>query len=310
MNIGEINLSEKKQIIILISTYNGEEYLDEQLKSIYDQTYTNFAVYVRDDGSQDLTKDILNRYEKKYDNFQWFSGRNIGTSKSFFSLMKMIPLEDAIYVFSDQDDVWLPYKLQHIYHVFETDHNSKPLLYCGDTILADQELHILKKENFGENICPSFGNALVENICIGCTSAMNRCLLENLVKRIPQNEVMHDWWFYLTASCFGTVIYDKEPLLYYRQHSRNVMGSGITKYDRIIRRLRNHKNHKHQISKQTREFSDTFQVTGENAYLIECIKQYKESLTACWRLITNTSIHRQRRLDDLIFKILFLFKQL
>ena len=73
-------------------------------------------------------------------------------SKSFFSLMKMIPLEDAIYVFSDQDDVWLPYKLQHIYHVFETDHNSKPLLYCGDTILTDQELHILKKENFGENI--------------------------------------------------------------------------------------------------------------------------------------------------------------
>ena len=54
MNIGEINLSEKKQIFILISTYNGEEYLDEQLKSIYDQTYTNFAVYVRDDGSQDL----------------------------------------------------------------------------------------------------------------------------------------------------------------------------------------------------------------------------------------------------------------
>ena len=86
MNIGEINLSEKKQIFILISTYNGEEYLDEQLKSIYDQTYTNFAVYVRDDGSQDLTKDILNRYEKKYDNFQWFSGRNIGTSKSFFSI--------------------------------------------------------------------------------------------------------------------------------------------------------------------------------------------------------------------------------
>lgn len=310
MNIGEINLLEKKRIIILMSTYNGEEYLSEQLKSIYAQTCKNFEIYVRDDGSQDLTKDILNQYKKQYNNFQWFSGENMGASKSFFSLMKSIPLEDAIYVFSDQDDVWLPYKLQHIYRIFETDNNSKPLLYCGDTILTDQELHILKKENFGENIHPSFGNALVENICIGCTSAMNRCLLETLVKRIPQNEVMHDWWFYLTASCFGKVIYDKEPLLYYRQHDRNVMGSGVTKYDCILRRLRNHKNHKHQISRQAREFSDIFQVSGENAYLIECIKQYKESLTACWSVITNKNIHRQRRMDDIMFKVLFLFKQL
>ena len=205
----------------------------------------------------------------------------------------MIPLEDAIYVFSDQDDVWLPYKLQHIYHVFETDHN--PNHCCIVEIRFDRSrASYLKRKKIWRKYLPSFGNALVENICIGCTSAMNRCLLENLVKRIPQNEVMHDWWFYLTASCFGTVIYDKEPLLYYRQHSRNVMGSGITKYDRIIRRLRNHKNHKHQISKQTREFSDTFQVTGE-MHINRMYKQYKK-VNRLLEINNNTKHHRQRRI--------------
>lgn len=310
MSVGEMGLFEKKRIMILMSTYNGEKYLDEQLKSIYAQTYRNFEVYVRDDGSQDSTREILNEYQKQYDNFQWFSGTNRGVSKSFFSLMKRIPLEDAVYVFSDQDDVWLPHKLQHIYEIFELDENAKPLLYCGDTILADQELHVLKRENFGKNICPSFGNALVENICIGCTSAMNGCLLEMLVKKIPQYEVMHDWWFYLTASCFGSVVYDKEPLLYYRQHDGNVLGSSTTKCNRFMRRLRNHKNHKNQISRQATEFSEVYSICGENAYLVECIKQYKDSLKAFWRLITNKSIHRQRRMDDIIFRFLFLFKQL
>lgn len=310
MSVEEMELFGKKRIIILMSTYNGEEYLDDQLKSIYAQTYRNFEVYIRDDGSQDLTREILNQYKEQYDNLQWFSGNNQGVSKSFFSLMKMIPLGNAIYVFSDQDDVWLPHKLQHIYEIFESDDNSKPLLYCGDTILADQELRVLKKENFGKNIRPSFGNALVENICIGCTSAMNGCLLEKLVKKVPQYEVMHDWWFYLTAACFGSVVYDKEPLLYYRQHEGNVMGSSTTKCNRFMRRLRNHKNHKNQISRQATEFSEVYPICGENAYLVECIKKYKDSLKAFWRLITNKSIHRQRRMDDIMFKFLFLFKQL
>lgn len=310
MNIEKMDSLEEKRIIILMSTYNGGDYLDEQLKSIYAQTYKKFRVYVRDDGSQDLTREILNRYQQQYENFEWFSGENKGASKSFFLLMKMVPLEDAIYVFADQDDVWLSHKLQHIYEVFETDDNMKPVLYCGDTILTDDKLRILKEENFGKKICPSFGNALIENICIGCTSAMNGCLLSKIVEKIPKHEVMHDWWFYLTAACYGTVIYDSEPLLYYRQHGKNVMGSGATKYSRLARRLRNHKNHKNQISRQVREFSEIYPVCGENGELLECIKRYKESPKACWKLVTNKKIRRQRSMDDFIFKILFVLKQL
>lgn len=310
MNIEKMDSLEEKRIIILMSTYNGGDYLDEQLKSIYAQTYKKFRVYVRDDGSQDLTKEILNQYKQQYENFEWFSGENEGASKSFFLLMKIVPLEDAIYVFADQDDVWLPHKLQHIYKVFETDDNMKPVLYCGDTILADDKLQILKKENFGKKIYPSFGNALIENICIGCTSAMNSCLLSKLVEKVPQYEVMHDWWFYLTAACYGTVIYDSEPLLYYRQHEGNAVGSGATKRSRLARRIRNHKKHKNQISRQVEEFSEIYQVYGENAGLIECIKRYKESPKACWKLVTNRNIRRQRSLDNVIFKILFLLKQL
>lgn len=305
--LGSIN---EKPVKVLISTYNGEAYLREQLESIYAQTYKNYKIYVRDDGSVDRTAEILQEYETRYDNFTWFSGENMGASKSFFDLMKTIPSEDAIYVFADQDDVWLPYKLKHINQVFSSNEEKEVLLYCGDTIVADEHLNILKKENFGKDIKPSFGNALVENICIGCTAAINKNLLNMLIQTVPQKEVMHDWWFYLTASCYGTVIYDEEPLVYYRQHENNVMGSSVTVVGRIFKRLKNHRNHKNQLGQQAEEFSEIFSVDGKNKELLDCVIQYKTSLKKQWKLIKNQEIYRQKKLDDLIFKILFLFKQL
>lgn len=301
---------ESASIIILISTYNGEIYLHEQLDSIYAQTDKNFKIYVRDDGSQDSTVEILEKYKKKYGNLYWYSGKNVGTAKSFFELMSSIPLENSIYVFADQDDVWMPYKLERIRRIFAQKCNNELFLYCGDTVLVDEKLHILKKENFGKDIRPSFGNALIENICIGCTAAANRQLICKVLERIPTNEVMHDWWFYLTASCYGTVFYDKEPLIFYRQHSHNVMGSSITGVERFRKRLKNHKNHKNQISRQTKEFSDIFEVSGENGVLLECMKQYKNSMRDRWLIIRNKNIYRQRKGDNFVFKILFMFKQI
>lgn len=302
--------SEEKNVVILISTYNGERYLREQLDSIYAQTYKRFEIYVRDDGSCDTTGEILDEYKNQYDNFNWYAGQNIGSSKSFFTLMGMIEPKEAVYVFADQDDVWKPNKLERIIGFFDINDKSDLLLYCGDTILVDGEMKVLKDENFGKNIRPSFGNALIENICIGCTCAMNQGLLKRIIQRIPEHEVMHDWWFYLTASCYGKVIYDAEPLVYYRQHEKNVMGSGTTRINRLMRRINNHKNHQNQISRQAAEFSKIYQVEGENACLLECVKDYKKDINSCWRLIKNKEICRQRKSDDLIFKLLFLCKQL
>lgn len=303
-------MMESASIIILLSTYNGELFLREQLDSIYHQTYKNFKIYARDDGSWDGTTDILEEYKNSYGNLHWYSGDNVGTSKSFFELMGFVPLEDAIYVFSDQDDVWMPCKLERIRRIFTERCKDELFLYCGDTILTDENLRVLKKENFGEKIKPSFGNALIENICIGCTAAVNKQVISKVIERVPENEVMHDWWIYLTVACYGTVFYDKEPLIYYRQHSHNVMGSSITGLERLRKRLKNYKNHRNQISRQAKEISKIYNVSGENGILLECIKQYKNSFKENLILIWNKKIYRQRKVDNFIFKILFMFRQL
>lgn len=298
-----------KEVFILMSTYNGQAYLEEQLESIYNQSYNVFRVYIRDDGSTDSTIAILQTYAEKYENFFWFSGKNRGTSKSVFLLMKHIEIKDGIYVFADQDDVWLPNKLQQVVKCFSKHDTDVPLLYCGDTILVDDEMRVIKDYNLGTNIRPSFGNALIENICIGCTAAMNGELFRIIVKHIPECKIMHDWWFYLTAACYGNVFFDSDALVLYRQHRRNVIGSSATRVSQMISRIKRHGRHRGSIYRQLVEFLRIYNLDDDNRQLLMRVINYKKSLRDTWAIITTDEIYRQKKLDNLIFKALYLLKQ-
>ena len=121
---------------VLMSTYNGEKYIREQLNSIINQTYPSIKILVRDDGSSDGTIEILEEYAAKYDNMAYYAGKNLGVIQSFLQLLKDSDDSSAYYAFSDQDDVWLPEKIEKAVEMIENNKEvEQPILYCVIHIL-------------------------------------------------------------------------------------------------------------------------------------------------------------------------------
>jgi glycosyltransferase involved in cell wall biosynthesis len=210
-------------VVVLMSTYNGHRYVAEQLDSILRQLPAGGRVMVRDDGSKDDTPaHVLAIGDARVELLQ---GRNLGFGSSFLTLLAMTPPEADLVMFADQDDVWLPGKIdrawQHLAPLGAT-----PGLYGSAQMLVDAELRPLNATSPWPR-GPSLANALTENIITGCTAALNRSAVE-LLKRagVPDGVHFHDWWLYLVVSAFGTVVYDNQPALLYRQHGGNVIGHG------------------------------------------------------------------------------------
>lgn len=150
-----------EQINVLVSTYNGEKYIEEQLKSIDCQTYSNVHVYVRDDGSTDHTVELVNRYIRENelsDKYTVATGENIGFSKSFHLLMQMAD-SGEYWAFCDQDDVWYPNKLSNAVKWMQTQKNDIPLLYQSKIAIGNSDLSEIvpyKYENYNYNFQKAF----------------------------------------------------------------------------------------------------------------------------------------------------------
>lgn len=223
------------RVVVLMSTFNGEKYIVEQVESILSQLPLDGQLMVRDDGSNDSTVDLLKTFNDVRIGIQL--GSNIGFGKSFLTLLANAPEDLDMLMFADQDDVWLPDKIHRAWeHLLLV--RTQPALYCSAQMLVDARLHPLHSTPSWP--CgPSFAGALSENIVTGCTAALNRpatLLLRNL--GVPAGVHFHDWWLYLTVSAFGVVIVDEKPTLLYRQHSRNLIGHGSGWWGRNIQILR------------------------------------------------------------------------
>jgi glycosyltransferase involved in cell wall biosynthesis len=207
---------------VVMSTYNGERFIDQQLASILEQLPADGWLLVRDDGSSDGT---AARVRTSGDpRIRFTAGDNLGFAGSFFALLATVPPEADAVMLADQDDVWLPGKIARA-SAAVTRHDG-PALYFSRLQLVDAELNPLGLTN-GWPRGPSFANALSENIVTGCTIALNRAALA-LVLRLGDVRQLrfHDWWIYLVVSAFGTVIADPTPTILYRQHGHNVVGRG------------------------------------------------------------------------------------
>lgn len=231
-------------IDILLSTYNGAEFLEQQLKSIFSQSYQDFRLIIRDDNSTDNTKLIIEYFKKKYpDRITVLeNSQNIGVRKSFSKLLAYS--ESPYTMFADQDDFWLQDKvLKSLKKMkeLEVSYGKKtPLLVHSDLIVVDKDL---------EEVCGSFwsfsglepkegeclSRLLVQNDVTGCTMILNEAL-RHLVKSIPDEALMHDWWIALASSAFGYIGIIKEPLILYRQHGRNALGAQRYQFFRELRR--------------------------------------------------------------------------
>ncbi len=203
-----------KQVNVLISTYNGEKYLKEQIDSILNQTYKNIHIYIRDDASTDNTRAVLQEY-MNFSNITIEFGNNIGYGGSFLSLLELAK-EGDYWAFCDQDDVWLKNKVEIAVEWLSKQDESQPCLFHSSYYNTDEDLNII--EQIGEpEYQYDFVRAITECIHMGFSEMMNRALRELVLKADKNNLITHDWWTELVAMKFASVYYSPEPMSYHRR---------------------------------------------------------------------------------------------
>ncbi len=222
-------------VIVLLATYNGEKFLRQQIESLFAQTYKNIRILVRDDGSQDETVEILANFAATYPNlFQVMQGPNLGFVGNFLELIAAAPQGAKAYFFCDQDDIWLPGKIEAACTLMEAQRG--PVMHFGRLSVVDETLQPLLLSPLVTRW--SFGNALLESMVTGCTIALNAEALDILQSVRPHASriVAHDWWIYLVFTAFGTLVYDPTPQILYRQHGSNSLGAARTRWQELRQR--------------------------------------------------------------------------
>ncbi len=301
-----------KLVQILMSTYNGEIYLREQIDSILKQKGVKVKLLIRDDGSNDGTVQILREYEKKYKNICVYCGENLGACNSFLDILKYVDTNSEYFAFSDQDDVWNEYKLQRAIQKISNEKNV-PTLYCGQYITVNKKMEKIKyKYKKNNHIDDIFGNALIESCCTGGTVVFNVSLLNLLQERIPKNAYMHDWWCYLVAAALGKIIYDEKPYLFYRQHENNVLGVKGNIYTRFLKRIKNYNNLRLYVPKQLEDLKNLYvdKLSDKQMKQINCIINKNKNPILRLSIFTTKGIKRCNKMDDILYKIMFLFWKL
>ena len=197
----------KEKIDVLLATYNGEKYLKEQIDSILNQTYQNIHLIISDDCSKDETQKILKEYKEKDDRITvYIQEQNLGYIKNFEFLLEKV--ESDYYMLSDQDDVWLPEKIEKS---MQTLKEKNADLVFGDLEVVDENL---------KTIYPSFGDFT------GCTILSKKKFIKDILP-VPSNSkfVPHDYWMALMVALRGKLAYMPEKYIKYRQHGNNQIGT-------------------------------------------------------------------------------------
>lgn len=295
---------ETKKVQILMSTYNGERFLAEQIESLLAQTWENLEILIRDDGSKDKTPDILKGYSKEYKNIKIYLEENKGVNRSFFELLQKSDAD--LVAFCDQDDVWLEEKIEKAIEKLEGE--KGPVLYCSNKILVDSAGTPMRKQDMRKRH-PGFGNAVVECICTGCTAVMNREMAQIIKARLPEHAILHDWWCYLAASYIGKVIFDEKAYIKYRQHEDNVVGAKAGFWGEVQSKAAYLKKSRGKLEKQLSDFARLYQGDEEKDALVQKILaagHFPGRIT----ILANRKMYRQRPLDEVIMRILFLFNRM
>ena len=224
------------RVVILLATFNGGRFLQDQLDSFDRQRHENWELVVSDDGSSDETKVIIDQFRAGVKQpVTVVEGPRQGFWQNFMSLLRRE--SDADYVaLSDQDDVWLPEKLSNAIRFLDKIAPDRPAVYFTRTQLIDDANNVVGMSRLFRRP-PSFRNALVQNIGGGNTMVLNRAAHRLLRAVEPDIAIVsHDWWIYqIVTGAGGIAYYDPKAALQYRQHGENIVGSNIGIAARITR---------------------------------------------------------------------------
>ncbi|MHB1973902.1 MAG: glycosyltransferase family 2 protein [Acidimicrobiales bacterium] len=291
---------------VLLSTFTGSRFLPELLASVLAQDYPDLLLSVRDDGSTDGTLGIVEPLLGARDGARVSSGPNIGAARSFLTLLSSVDPGAAYAAFCDQDDVWLPGKLSRA--VAALGAVRGPALYCSAVQLVGEDLSpagLHRRCVRG----PSFANALVENVATGCTIVLNRPAIDLLARHLPADLLMHDAWCYLVLAGCGRVLYDPEPSVLYRLHGSNAVGVASTLWADWYSRARRHAatGHERVLTAQAAELGRLYgdELSPAAATMLDEFLSSQRTALERLRYALRGPAHRQRRADDLIYRVLY-----
>ena len=211
-----------KKVAVVMSTYNGERFIREQLDSILNQTYKNIEIVVRDDGSKDNTVQIIKEYMQKYPNIKLHEGKNLGFIKSFFELLKLV--EADYYAYADQDDVWMENKIELAVNSLNKLNDNVPNLAFGNSDYYDENMKFIGPGP--KNKKYSFEKALFSCCGQGMTMTVNKKTRDMIIENTPKTCFFHDWWTYLLCIGLGNVAYDNVTTVKYRRRKQNATSEG------------------------------------------------------------------------------------
>ena len=296
-----------KKVLVLLSTYNGEKYLREQLDSVLSQEGVDVSLQIRDDGSKDGTLNILKEYSEK-DNVNYYEGVNCGPSESFHDLLKHAQGYDY-YAFCDQDDVWIKDKLAKAVVCLDKLDHLTPNLYCSNLNVVDENLRFCRICHVEKYNLNNRYQGLIELFAVGCTEVFNQKAVDLTLQYWSNKCLMHDSWIFMICNFLGKVIYDDSPHINYRQHGGNVIGAeknliGKVKAssERVItKRIHPRWQNANAIMESLSEI-----LINKDVMKIKKMANYKESIISRIYLLLDFDIRAASLKNDLKYRLLIL----
>lgn len=304
------------KVSILMSTYNGERYIEEQLKSIFNQNYTDFQLVIRDDGSSDDTVSIIEKFIEDYPSkIILYRGENIGVKRSFWELIQNAP-DSSYFAFCDQDDIWPTNKLYNAILKLE-NYPLIPSCYFSNGKLVDNNLNslhrnIYKRYSNIQRIFEKFENIICYVGAVGCTMVFNNILRNYILnKDFPKGMIMHDVFLLsVCASIDGKIIYDESENIYYRQHSSNTIGCkpgllNALKYRITYLFEKKDSSIKKQAIYILNEFDN--QLSENKKEFLKLVSKYTDSIFYTLKLSFNKSLTFSDWKTELFIRLTILF---
>lgn len=302
------------RIGVLLSAYNGEKYITQQVKSIMNQNNKDhITLLIRNDGSTDNTYNVLNDLSKEYSNIRIINGPNIGLIASFFKLLEIAlkKYDFDYYSFSDQDDYWMEDKLEQAVKALNTEDEATPILYGCRSVVVDDNLKPTGFMTQSQKCDLSFYNTAIQNIVIGHNQVLNKKLAEILVnkKQNFSNIYSQDLWIENVAAVAGKIIFDNSPHTFYRMHGDNQLGYGKGKLDRLsshIKRL--FKKEPQKMALQLKYFVDCY----EDFLSLSQKKEINDFISSQCNLhsrikyMKKSKLYRQDEKETVSFKLLYI----
>lgn len=294
------------KVCVIMSTYNGEKYLKEQIDSILKQKNIDLSLYISDDRSTDETTKIIEEYQKEYKNITLHINE---TNKNFtYNFLDSLFLfkdntEFDYYAFADQDDSWLEDKLISAINLIESKFDeSECVLYSSNLKIVNEKLEW--NGEYLNNYIPKKYQILGRNVVTGCTVVMNKSFKNLVTEHYPENIYLHDYWLALIANFCKNAhyIYDENAYILYRQHGNNLIGSNKGKMKKVCKILFGKTpeiRRKHNLVSRFYELYKD-EIVDEDENLIFRLANYKKFKNRM-KLLFSSSKRVSFRLKTLIF---------